>query len=80
MLIFMNKTLSGDLREFKNKGKVQLGNPKRGSGRLRERSQGGLRLNKKTYWPLLLDKQVFFLEFYYNRLYSTSLLLSVVFH
>jgi len=76
----MNKTLSGDLRELKNKGKVQLGDPKRGSARLRERSQGGLRLNEKTYWPLLLDKQVFFLEFYYNRLYSTSLLLSVVFH
>ena len=36
-------------------------------------------MNKKTYWSLLLDKQVFFLEFYYNGLYSTSLLLSVVF-
>ena len=79
MLIFMNKTLSGHLGELKNKGKVQLGNPKRGSGRLRERSQGGLRMNKKTYWPLLLGKQVFFLEFYCNGLYSTSLMLSVVF-
>ena len=66
MLIFMNRTLSGHLRELKNKGKVRLGNPKRnsrGRGRLRERSQRGLRLNKKTCWPLLLDKQVFFLEF-----------------
>ena len=75
----MTKTLSGHLRELKNKGKGQLGNPKSGRGRLRERSEGGLRMNKKTYWPLLLDKQVFFLEFYYNGQYSTSLLLSVVF-
>ena len=28
VLIFMNKTLSGYLLEHKNKGKVQLGNPK----------------------------------------------------
>ena len=38
----MNKTLSDRLREFKNKRKVQLGNPKsgrgRGRGRLREQS------------------------------------------
>ena len=26
--MYMNKTLSGRLRELKNKGKVQLGNPK----------------------------------------------------
>ena len=32
----MNKTLSGRLRELSNKGKVQLGNPKSGRGRLRE--------------------------------------------
>ena len=32
----MNKILSCRLREFKNKGKVQLGNPKSGRGRLRE--------------------------------------------
>ena len=70
MLIFMNKTLSGDLRELKNKGKVQLGNLKSGRGRLQER----------LHWPLFLDKQVFFLKFYYNSQYSTSLLLSVVFH
>ena len=34
---YYNKTLSGRLRQFKNKGKVQLGNPKSGRGRLRER-------------------------------------------
>ena len=27
VLIFMNKTLSGRLRELKNRGKIQLGNP-----------------------------------------------------
>ena len=32
----MYKTLSGRLQELKNKGKVQLGNPKSGCGRLRE--------------------------------------------
>ena len=32
----MNKILSCRLRELKNKGKVQLGNPKSGRGRLRE--------------------------------------------
>ena len=34
----MSKTLSGRLRELKNKGKVRLGNPKSGCGhgRLRE--------------------------------------------
>ena len=32
----LNKTLSGRLRELKNKRKVQLGNPKSGRGRLRE--------------------------------------------
>ena len=32
----MDKTLSGSLRELSNKGKVQLGNAKRGRGRLRE--------------------------------------------
>ena len=37
---WMNKTLSGRLRECKNERKVQLGNPKsgRGGGRLREQS------------------------------------------
>ena len=34
--IYMNKSLSGRLRELKNKGKVQLSNPKSGRGRLRE--------------------------------------------
>ena len=34
----MNNTLSGRLRERKNKGKEQLSNPKSGRGRLRERS------------------------------------------
>ena len=34
----MNKTLRGRLRELKNKRKIQLGNPKSGRGRLRERS------------------------------------------
>ena len=32
----MNKTLTGHLRELKNKGKVQLGNPKCVRSRLRE--------------------------------------------
>ena len=32
----MYRTLSGRLQELKNKGKVQLGNPKSGRGRLRE--------------------------------------------
>ena len=32
----MCKRLSGRLQEFKNKGKVQLSNPKSGRGRLRE--------------------------------------------
>ena len=32
----MNETLSGRLREFNNKGKVHLGNPKSGRSRLRE--------------------------------------------
>ena len=37
MLVYINKTLSGRrLREFKNKRKVQLGNPKSGRGRLQE--------------------------------------------
>ena len=36
VFIYYNKTLSGRLRQFKNKGKVQLGNPKTGSDRLRE--------------------------------------------
>ena len=31
---YVNKTLSGRLRELKNKGKVQLDNPKSGQGRL----------------------------------------------
>ena len=34
VLVYINKTLSGRLREFKNKGKVQLGNPKSGRGHL----------------------------------------------
>ena len=38
VLIYMNKTLSGRLREHKNEGKVQLGNSKSGCDRLRERS------------------------------------------
>ena len=33
----MNKTLSGRLREFKNKGKVKLVNPKSVRGRPEER-------------------------------------------
>ena len=32
----MYETLSGRLQELKNKGEVQLGNPKSGRGRLRE--------------------------------------------
>ena len=36
VLVYMNKALSGHLREFKNKGQVHLGNPKSGRGRLRE--------------------------------------------
>ena len=36
VLIYTNKTMSGRLRELKNKGKVQLGNPKSGRGRLGE--------------------------------------------
>ena len=36
MLIYMNKTLSGRLRELKSKDKVRLGNPKSGRCRLRE--------------------------------------------
>ena len=38
VLIYMNNTLSSHLRELKNKGKVQLSNPKSGCGRLWERS------------------------------------------
>ena len=34
----MNGTLSGRLQERKNRGKVQLSNPKSGRGRLREGS------------------------------------------
>jgi len=34
--IYMYKTLSGCLEELKNKGKVQLGNPKSGPGHLQE--------------------------------------------
>ena len=37
----MFKTLSGRLQELKKKGKVQLGNPKSGHGRLLERSLTG---------------------------------------
>ena len=36
MIIYYSKTLSGCLRQLKNKGKVQLGNPKSGRSRLRE--------------------------------------------
>ena len=36
--IYMNRTLSGRLRELKNKGKGQLGDSKSGCDRLRERS------------------------------------------
>ena len=36
--IYMNNTLSSRLRELKNKGKVQLSNPKSGCSHLRERS------------------------------------------
>ena len=42
----MNKTLSGRLREFKNKGKVQLGNSKSGRGLLRQRSLRRLFITK----------------------------------
>ena len=38
VLKYMNKTLSGRLRERKNKGKMQVGSPKSGRGRLPERS------------------------------------------
>ena len=38
VLTFIDETLSGLLRELKNNEKVQLGNPKGGRGRLRERS------------------------------------------
>ena len=41
VLVYMNKTLSGRLREFRNKGQVQLSNPKSGYGRLREESPKG---------------------------------------
>ena len=34
---YVNKTLSGCLRELTNKGKVQLDNPKSGHGRLWKR-------------------------------------------
>ena len=37
-LLDMYRTLSGRLQELKNKGKVQLGNPKSGRGRLQELS------------------------------------------
>ena len=46
VLVYINKTLSGRLREFKNKGKVQLGNPKSGRGLLRERSLRRLFITK----------------------------------
>ena len=36
VLIYMNKILSGRLRELKNKGKNQSDNTTRGRGRLRE--------------------------------------------
>ena len=36
--IYTSKTLSGRLRELKNKGKVQLGNTKSYGSRLRQRS------------------------------------------
>ena len=36
VLIYMNRNLSGRLRERKTQRKVQLGNPKSGRGRLRE--------------------------------------------
>ena len=39
----MYKTLSGRLQELKNKGKVQLGNPKSGRGRLRAYGSSHLR-------------------------------------
>ena len=38
VLIHMNETKSGRYLELKNIGNVQLSNPKRGRGRLRERS------------------------------------------
>ena len=37
----MLRPLSGRLQELKNKAKAQLGNPKSGRGRLRERSLTG---------------------------------------
>ena len=45
----MNKTVSGRLREYKNKGKFQLSNPKSGPGRLRERSLTRLLLQKFSH-------------------------------
>ena len=38
VLFYINKTLSGRLRELENEGKVQLGNPKGGRARSWERS------------------------------------------
>ena len=47
VLIYMNKSLSGRLRELRNKEKVQLGNLKSGGGRLRKRS-----LNRAFHYKL----------------------------
>ena len=44
VLIYMNKTVGGRIKELKNKGIVQLGNSKKGRCRLRERSQEERRL------------------------------------
>ena len=51
----MLKTLSVRLQELKNKGKVQLGNPKSGFGRLQEWSEGELRLYLYIYLNLFFS-------------------------
>ena len=44
VLIYMNKTVNGRIQELENKGIVQLGNSKKGRGRLQERPQEERRL------------------------------------
>ena len=52
----MNKTLSGRLREHKNKGKVKLGNPKSGRGRLRDLSLQSLSQFKLGFTKVVLTR------------------------
>ena len=49
MDIMTNKTLSGRLRELKNKEKFLLGNPKSGRGRLRELSLREIFITKSQF-------------------------------